>query len=138
MPNYGSLLTIRSALGFGQAVTEPSAASLIGDYYPQEQRGRAFSVQQCLLLAGIGVGIGVGGVVGATLGWRAAFLVVGTPGVLIAVAVYRLREPARGAADRLKLGLAAEDEEQLSLTPGLFDEGFRTFVRDLLVGLRAD
>ena len=31
MPNYGSLLAIRSALGFGQALTEPSAASLIGE-----------------------------------------------------------------------------------------------------------
>ena len=138
MPTYGSLLAIRSALGFGQAVTEPSAASLVGDYYPQEQRGKAFSVQQCLLLAGIGVGIGIGGIVGATLGWRAAFLVVGTPGVLIAVAVYRLREPARGAADRLHLGLDGEDHEQVEVSHGLFKEGFRTFVRDLLAGLRAD
>src|SRR5438477_265354 len=131
MPTYGSLLAIRSALGFGQAVTEPSAASLVGDYYPQEQRGKAFSVQQCLLLAGIGVGIGVGGVVGATLGWRAAFLLVGTPGVLIAVAVYRLHEPVRGAADRLHLGLDAEEQEQGEVTHHLFEEGFRAFVRDL-------
>src|SRR5205085_437001 len=109
MPNFGSLVAIRSALGFGQAVTEPSAASLIADYYPQEQRGRAFSVQQCLLLAGIGIGIGLGGAVGATLGWRAAFLVVGTPGIVVAILVYRLREPARGAADRMHLGLDAED-----------------------------
>jgi len=138
MPNFGSLVAIRSALGFGQAVTEPSAASLIGDYYPQEQRGRAFSVQQCLLLAGIGVGIGVGGVVGATLGWRAAFLVVGTPGVLIAVAVYRLREPARGAADRLHLGLESDEHTHVDVSHGLFDEGIGAFVRDLLVGLRSD
>jgi len=138
MPNYGSLLAIRSALGFGQAVTEPSAASLVGDYYPQEQRGKAFSVQQCLLLAGIGVGIGIGGIVGATLGWRAAFLVVGTPGVLIAVAVYRLREPARGAADRLHLGLDSADHEQVEVTHGLFEDGWRAFVRDLVAGLKAD
>ncbi|MBV8982478.1 MAG: MFS transporter [Acidimicrobiia bacterium] len=138
MPTYGSLLAIRSALGFGQAVTEPSAASLVGDYYPQEQRGRAFSVQQCLLLAGIGAGIGIGGVVGATLGWRAAFLVVGTPGVLIAVAVYRLREPARGEADRLHLGLDAEGQEEVEVSHGLFEHGWRPFVRDLMAGLRAD
>jgi MFS family permease len=138
MPNYGSLLAIRSALGFGQAVTEPSAASLIGDYYPQEQRGKAFSVQQCLLLAGIGVGIGVGGVVGATLGWRAAFLLVGTPGVLIAIVVYRLHEPARGAADRLHLGLDTEGHDEVDVSHGLFEEGWRAFVHDLIVGLRAD
>ena len=138
MPNYGSLLAIRSALGFGQAVTEPSAASLIGDYYPQEQRGKAFSVQQCLLLAGIGVGIGVGGIVGATLGWRAAFLIVGTPGVFIAIAMYRLREPARGEADRLHLGLDAEGHDEVEVSHGLFEEGWRAFVRDLITGLRAD
>src|SRR5205814_9843681 len=45
--NFPALLTVRSALGFGQAVTDPSAASLLADYYPMEQRGRAFSVQQC-------------------------------------------------------------------------------------------
>ena len=32
---------MRALLGFGQAMTEPSAASLIGDYYPVDQRGRA-------------------------------------------------------------------------------------------------
>ena len=138
MPNYASLVAIRSALGFGQAVTEPSAASLIGDYYPQEERGKAFSVQQCLLLLGIGLGIGIGGVVGATLGWRAAFLIVGTPGVLVAVAVYRLREPARGEADRLHLGLDADHHEHVDVELGLFEEGFRPFVRDLIAGLRAD
>ncbi|MBV9286116.1 MAG: MFS transporter [Acidimicrobiia bacterium] len=138
MPDYGSLLAIRSALGFGQAVTEPSAASLVGDYYPQEKRGLAFSVQQCLLLAGVGAGIGIGGVVGATLGWRAAFLVVGTPGVLIAVAVYRLREPARGEADRMHLGVDAEGADEPAVSGGLFEDGWRAFVRDLWTGLRAD
>jgi len=42
MPNFPSLVAIRSALGFGQAVTEPSAASLLAHYYPLEQRGSAF------------------------------------------------------------------------------------------------
>src|SRR5439155_959061 len=142
MPTYGSLLAIRSALGFGQAVTEPSAASLIGDYYPQEQRGKAFSVQQCLLLAGIGVGIGVGGIVGATLGWRAAFLIVGTPGVFIAIAMYRLREPARGEAERLHLGGDAGRPLRRPLHdaragrayghPGLLPDGRQRVVRHLL------
>jgi len=135
MPNFGSLVAIRSALGFGQAVTEPSAASLLADYYPVEQRGRAFSIQQCLLLVGFGLGVGVGGVVGALLGWRAAFLVVGTPGVVIAVAVYRLREPTRGAADRMHLGFDAGDEEP---RPALFEGGLLRFARDLVDGLRAD
>jgi len=135
MPNFASLVAIRSALGFGQAITEPSAASLLADYYPLENRGRAFSVQQCLLFVGFGLGVGVGGVVGALLGWRAAFLIVGTPGVVIAVAVYRLREPSRGAADRRHLGL---DEDETETHPALFEGGPGRFARDLLDGLRAD
>ena len=55
------LVGMRSALGFGQAITEPSAACLIGDYYPTEQRGKAFSIQQMMVFVGAGLGIGVGG-----------------------------------------------------------------------------
>src|SRR5207244_1225657 len=113
---------IRSALGFGQAITEPSAGSLLADYYPLEQRGLAFSIQQCLVFVGFGLGLGLGGLVGNTLGWRWAFLIVGTPGVLIAVAVYRLREPKRGAADRLHLGIGESGDDEVEIRPALFAE----------------
>src|SRR5207237_3410968 len=69
--NYPVLLGVRSALGFGQAITEPSAGSLLADYYPHEERGRAFSIQQCLVFVGFGLGIGLGGLVGEAFGWRA-------------------------------------------------------------------
>jgi MFS family permease len=137
-PNFPVLLTVRSALGFGQAITEPSCASLLADYYPAEQRGLAFSIQQSLVFVGFGLGLGLGGFVGAHLGWRAAFLIVGTPGVLIAVAVYRLREPLRGHADRLHLGLDDSGHEDVDVTHGLFTEGFGQFVRDMVDGLRKD
>ncbi|HWC38322.1 MAG TPA: MFS transporter [Acidimicrobiales bacterium] len=138
--SYPVLIGIRSALGFGQAVTEPSAASLLADHYPVAQRGRAFSVQQCLLFVGFGAGLGVGGVVGAALGWRAAFLVVSVPGVLIALAVYRLPEPRRGHGDRLQLGVDDAEDTGTGGTgaPGLFAEGVPRFLRDLVRGLVAD
>ena len=137
-PNFPVLLGIRSALGFGQAVTEPSCASLLADYYPAEERGRAFSIQQCLVFVGFGLGIGLGGFVGNHFGWRAAFLMVGTPGVLIAIAVYRLFEPKRGAADRLHLGINESGADEVEITHGLIDEGFRQFLKDMLAGLKAD
>ncbi len=78
------LVGMRSALGFGQAITEPSAASLIGDYYPPDQRGKAFSIQQVMLLAGTGVGVGLGGFIGTNWGWRPALVIVALPGLLVA------------------------------------------------------
>jgi MFS family permease len=138
-PNFPSLVGLRSALGFGQAITEPSAASLIGDYYPYEQRGRAFSIQMVALFAGTGIGVGLGGVLGATVGWRPALVIVAIPGLIVAWLVYRLREPKRGAADRLSMKVVDELEyADTSEHPALFEEGFRRFVRDLITGLRAD
>ena len=138
-PGFGFLVGIRAALGFGQAITEPSCASLLADYYPQERRGTAFSVQQALLFVGFGLGVGVGGFVGAHLGWRAAFLLVGTPGVLIAFAVYRMREPRRGHGDRLHLGIE-DDHIDADVEKGepLFEGGFRQFFKDMVDGLRKD
>ena len=83
---FPMLVGMRSALGFGQAITEPSAASLIGDYYPPEQRGKAFSIQQVMLLAGTGLGVGLGGVIGTLWGWRPALVIVALPGLLVVAA----------------------------------------------------
>ncbi|MHB8246028.1 MAG: MFS transporter [Acidimicrobiales bacterium] len=97
--NFGALLAIRTTLGFGQALSEPSSSSLLSDLYPLQRRGRAFAAQQCLSFVGLGLGLGLGGAVAAWAGWRAAFLLVGAPGVMISVAVWRLREPSRGESD---------------------------------------
>lgn len=137
-PNYGFLVAVRSALGFGQAITEPAANSLVADYYPLSHRGRAFSIQQVMGLAGIGLGIGLGGAVGAAVGWRWAFLIVGSPSVIVAFMVFRLREPRRGAADRLHLGVSADEEEDRGRSAALVDRGVKVFVKELLHGLAAD
>ncbi len=134
--NFPMLVGMRSALGFGQAITEPSAASLIGDYYPVEQRGRAFSIQQVMLLAGTGLGVGLGGVLGQIVGWRWALVVCALPGLLVAVLVFRLREPKRGTADRL--GLVGGEIEHEDAQVELFDHGFGHFLKDMVIGLRDD
>ena len=136
-PTFPALVGLRSMLGFGQAITEPSAASLIGDYYPVDQRGKAFSIQQVMLLAGVGLGVAIGGTLGTAVGWRWALVVVSLPGILVALMMYKLREPKRGAADKLSMG--ATKELEFGHEPHtLFDEGFRTFVKDMIDGLRAD
>jgi MFS family permease len=131
--NFATLLGLRALLGFGQAITEPSAASLLSDYYPTEQRGRVFSNQQVMVFIGFGLGIALGGAVGDAFGWRAAFLVVGPPSILVAFLAFALREPPRGLGDRLHVGgdaVGATDpsEERAAL----FDHGFRQFVADMM------
>jgi MFS family permease len=135
--SFVQLMAIRASLGFGLGITEPSANSLLTDLYPTNQRGRAFSIQQLLQFVGFGVGIGAGGAIGATLGWRWAFVLVGVPGVVTALLVLRLHEPKRGHGDRLSLGIAVAHDEADEKTP-LFDHGFVTFVGDMARGLRDD
>ena len=137
--NFPMLVGLRSALGFGQAVTEPSAASLLGDHYPPETRGRAFSIQQVMLLAGTGIGVALGGGLAAAFNWRVGLMIAALPGLLVAVLVFRLREPKRGSADLMAaIGAAHTHVDGEDEHPDLFEGGFRQFVRDMIAGLRED
>ncbi len=97
---FWQFLAVRVALGMGETVDNPSSSSLIADYYAPDRRGRAFALQRLAPVIGSAIGLGLGGFVGSTLGWRWAFLLVGAPGSLVAVAVWRLPEPRRGEHDR--------------------------------------
>ena len=97
--NYVNLLVARAAMGIGQAVDDPASTSYLGDTYPARMRARVFSFQQVSFFLGGGIGVALGGWVGETVGWRWAFAVVGVPGAVVALAVFRLREPRRGEAE---------------------------------------
>src|SRR5439155_3720843 len=131
------IFLVRAALGFGLGVTEPSTNSLLVDYYPAKQRGRAFSIQQLMVFVGFGGGLAAAGAVGARFGWRWAFVLVGLPGVITAIFVFGLREPRRGHGDRLTMGLESslDDEDERVRR---FEHGFATFVGDLVRWLRQD
>ncbi|HKK23385.1 MAG TPA: MFS transporter, partial [Pseudohaliea sp.] len=74
--------------------------SMISDYYPPEQRGTALSFYSSGIYVGILLGYAFGGFLADTFGWRAAFMVVGLPGVLFAaLLVLTVREPLRGRWD---------------------------------------
>ena len=110
--NYVNLLVARAAMGIGQAVDDPASTSYLGDSYPSRMRGRVFSFQQVSGFLGAGIGVALGGWVGETLGWRWAFAVVGVPGAVVALWVFRLREPRRGEAE-LPESLTWEEIEAL-------------------------
>ena len=139
---FGLLVVVRSTLGFGQAITDPSGSSVIADYYGTERRGKAFSIQQCLSYVGLGIGLAVGGAIGPLFhghGWRVAFFVSLFPGLLVAYFCWRLPEPSRGSADRAHV--LGNDEMELAAEtdgPPLFPAGFRRFLADMADGLRKD
>jgi MFS family permease len=136
--SFGMLVGLRSLLGFGQAVSEPSAASLLGDYYPPERRGKAFSIQMVMLFVGTGVGVALGGALGLAVGWRWALLVSALPGILVALLVLQMREPKRGTADLMAAMGGGEIQHSDGEKVHLFENGFRQFLVDMIDGLRAD
>jgi len=136
--NFAQLLVGRALLGFGQGITEPSANALTSDYYPTDTRARAFSLQQIMGIVGAAVGIGLGGAIGSAFGWQWAFIVIGPPGFVIAALAYRLREPRRGYADRLHLGVAEAEDAPADEHVELFEHGIRRFFTDMWRGLRQD
>lgn len=97
--SFWQFLVVRAALGMGETIDNPASQALLADYYRPNVRGRAFALQRATPFFGQAVGVGVGGGVAALLSWRWAFLVVGVPGSLLALAVWRLPEPARGESD---------------------------------------
>jgi MFS family permease len=134
--SYAHLIATRSALGFGQAITEPATNSLLADYYKIDERGRAYSIQQVLGIVGGAIGLGLGGFVAAQLSWRWAFLLVGSPSIFVAFMVFRLKEPRRGASDRAHVGAVDDDEpEPAARAPRV---GLRRFTADFVRGLAAD
>lgn len=136
---FPMLVGLRSALGFGQAITEPSAGSLLGDHYVPEERGKAFSIQQVMLLVGTGLGVAIGGGLANVFNWRVGLLIAAVPGLLVALLVFRMREPKRGTADLMAaIGGGTVQHVEDGEEPPLFEGGFGQFVRDMVDGLKAD
>ena len=98
--NYWHLLAARIGVGVGEAGASPPSHSIISDYFPHGERGRALSFYSMGIYIGILVGFLLGGWINQFFGWRAAFLVVGIPGILMAAVVkLTLKEPLRGQMD---------------------------------------
>lgn len=85
--NYTQLLLARIGVGIGEAGCTPPAHSLIADYFTSTERPRALSIYMLGVPFGILIGYLIGGWINEWYGWRVAFLVMGLPGVLIAIVV---------------------------------------------------
>jgi len=107
--NFTQLLLFRIGVGVGEAGSGPPSQSIIADLYPPEKRASAMAIYSLGVLLGGGLGIMIGGNVAHAYGWRAAMMVVGIPGVLLALIVrFVVVEPRRGLSDVQRV---AEEEE---------------------------
>jgi predicted MFS family arabinose efflux permease len=92
------LLVARFGVGFGEAGCNPPSFSLISDYYKPRHRSAAFGFYYVSSYLGLLFGFLVGGWLDRVIGWRMAFLIIGAPGILVALLVHRLvGEPPRTA-----------------------------------------
>ena len=95
--NYGQLLAARVGVGVGEAGGSPPSHSIVSDIFPPEKRASALAFYSTGVNLGILFGFLFGGWLNEFFGWRVAFMVVGIPGVLLAILVRTtVREPIRG------------------------------------------
>jgi MFS family permease len=108
--SFWSLFAARVGVGIGEATLAPAAFSLISDYFPKDKIARALSVYAMGILIGSGLASILGGAVvqavthmppvdvplfGTLSAWRLTFIIVGLPGILIALLLLTVKEPVR-------------------------------------------
>jgi MFS family permease len=97
------LLIARVGVAIGEAGCNPAAYSLISDYFEARRRATALSIFPMGGYVGSFLGLLLGGWIGHTYGWRAAFLLVGLPGIAVALLMrLTLRELPRGFSDPVR------------------------------------
>ncbi|HMK86533.1 MAG TPA: MFS transporter, partial [Steroidobacteraceae bacterium] len=108
--SFAPLLLTRLGVGFGEATVAPASVSLISDYFPRERRARAIS----LFMSGAFLGAGTTFLffgpfvhhiqslpssslpfLGPLEPWRMCFVLVGLPGLALALLMLTVREPQR-------------------------------------------
>ena len=98
--NVVQLALARIGVGIGEAGCSPPAHSMIADYYPPEQRATAMGIFTVGISAGIMIAYLSGGWIAENLGWRMALLIVGLPGLALALIVrFTVTEPVRGMSE---------------------------------------
>ena len=97
---YWQLLLARIGVGVGEAGGTPACNSIVCDYFPASRRPMALTIFALGAPIGAWLGADMAGAVASAYGWRAAFLVLGVPGVLLAtIIMLTIREPKRGCLD---------------------------------------
>jgi MFS family permease len=101
--SYVTLLAARIGVSVGEAGCTPPAQSVISDYFPATSRATAISIYALGVPIGSALAAIGGGYIAQYLGWRQAFLILGIPGLVLAMLVFfTVKEPPRAGGVELK------------------------------------
>jgi len=108
--NFATLALYRFGVGVGEAGCSPPSHSLISDYYEPKRRATALSVYSFGIPLGTMFGAVAGGWLAQNFGWRIALMVVGAPGLILALIIWLvIKEPPRGGTDIVEHPALPED-----------------------------
>jgi MFS family permease len=95
--NYATLFLARSSTAVGEAGGSPPSHSLISDYFKVSQRATVLAIYAMAVPFGTAIGSFVSGHANVAFGWRTTFVLVGLPGLLVALLIkLTVVEPPRG------------------------------------------
>lgn len=97
--NAWQMLLARMTLAVGESGAGPAGFSLLTDIFPEEQRTRVIGFMQAASSTGLSLGVIVAGLLSARMEWRHVFLVLGLPGLALALVVWLLVAEPRRARD---------------------------------------
>ncbi len=107
--SFGQLALYRFGVGVGEAGCSPPSHSLISDYYEPKKRASALSIYSFGIPLGTMIGAVAGGWLAQHFSWRVAFVIVGLPGLILALIVKLVvKEPPRGHSEIVERPLEAE------------------------------
>ena len=110
--DFWTLFFCRVMVGVGEATLGPAAISLLSDYFPPLKRATITSIYSM----GIAIGAGLAALLGGNLsqyGWRTAFMIIGFPGIILAVLVFLIKEPTRTTASVADSSYSGTDWKKL-------------------------
>ena len=107
---YSQFFLARMGVGVGEATLSPSAFSIIADLFPKNRLATALSIFSMGIFLGSGLATLIGSgivaklpteglvtvpVFGEVFPWQLIFLYIGIPGLVIALLLFTINEPAR-------------------------------------------
>src|SRR5688572_1721441 len=108
--SFGQLFFYRLGVGVGEAGGVAPSYALIADYFPPHRRARALAIFSLGIPLGFAGGTLIGAYLAHWIDWRAAFMVMGVAGLILApfmlIFVRDLSRPQTAAADQVSLSQA--------------------------------